>query len=81
MAIFLSAPISGKVIFKVFFISFHIFKRNQWLKLWQCSSKWQKILKHDGLEFYNRESQKADNITMAVVIRASYSINITYNQV
>lgn len=36
-------------------------------------------LKPDRLEFYNRESQKADYIIMAIVIRPSYSINKMYH--
>lgn len=30
------------------------------------------LVNPDRFEFYNRESQKADNIIMAIVLRASY---------
>lgn len=33
------------------------------------------VLKPDRVEFYNKESQKAENIIMAIVIRASCSRN------
>lgn len=36
------------------------------------------VLKPDRVEFYNRESQKAENIIIAIVIRVLCSINKTY---